>query len=64
MFSRPEAGRAKHGRSLAGDILTRGEAHAVLGARDDALRAHATQVDPDGNWFAVPLELASADGEG
>ncbi|GAA3450181.1 mycothiol conjugate amidase Mca [Dactylosporangium matsuzakiense] len=26
-------------------------------ARDDALRAHATQVDPDGFWFAVPLNL-------
>ena len=25
--------------------------------RDDALRAHATQVDPDGCWFAVPLEI-------
>ena len=25
--------------------------------RDDALRAHATQVDPDSSWFAVPLEL-------
>jgi mycothiol S-conjugate amidase len=25
--------------------------------RDDALRAHATQVDPDGFWFAVPLPL-------
>lgn len=25
--------------------------------RDDALRAHATQVDPDGFWFAVPLEI-------
>ncbi len=25
--------------------------------RDDALRAHATQVDPDGNWFVVPLDL-------
>jgi len=25
--------------------------------RDDALRAHATQVDPDGSWFAVPIEL-------
>ncbi len=23
--------------------------------RDDALRAHATQIDPDGFWFAVPL---------
>ncbi len=26
-------------------------------ARDDALRAHATQVDPDGRWFHVPLEI-------
>jgi mycothiol S-conjugate amidase len=25
--------------------------------RDDALRAHATQIDPDGNWFRVPLAL-------
>lgn len=25
--------------------------------RDAALRAHATQVDPDGFWFQVPLEI-------
>ena len=25
--------------------------------RDDALRAHATQVDPDGFWFAVPMPI-------
>ncbi|WP_300078704.1 mycothiol conjugate amidase Mca [Propioniciclava sp.] len=25
--------------------------------RDDALRAHATQIDPDGFWFAVPLAI-------
>ena len=25
--------------------------------RDHALLAHATQVDPDGPWFAVPLEV-------
>ena len=25
--------------------------------RDEALRAHATQVDPDGPWFHVPLEV-------
>ncbi|MDO5739834.1 MAG: mycothiol conjugate amidase Mca [Ornithinimicrobium sp.] len=29
--------------------------------RDDALRAHATQVDPDGHWFAVPLEIQRAE---
>lgn len=28
-----------------------------FGVRDDALRAHATQVDPEGGWFAVPREL-------
>lgn len=25
-----------------------------LDRRDDALRAHATQVDPDGRWFSIP----------
>jgi mycothiol S-conjugate amidase len=25
--------------------------------RDDALRAHATQIDPGGHWFAVPSEI-------
>jgi mycothiol S-conjugate amidase len=25
--------------------------------RREALRAHATQIDPDGQWFAVPLDL-------
>lgn len=25
--------------------------------RDEALRAHATQVDPEGPWFAVPRDL-------
>ena len=28
-----------------------------FGARDDALRAHASQVDPDGFFFAVPRDL-------
>ncbi len=25
--------------------------------RDKALLAHATQIDPDGGWFRVPLDL-------
>ena len=25
--------------------------------RDHALLAHATQVDPEGPWFSVPLEV-------
>ncbi len=28
--------------------------------RNQALLAHATQIDPDGRWFAVPLELQQA----
>ena len=28
--------------------------------RDQALRAHATQIDPDGPWFAVPMEIQKA----
>jgi mycothiol S-conjugate amidase len=28
--------------------------------RDKALLAHATQIDPDGHWFAVPLEVHRA----
>ena len=33
--------------------------HRVLGVlrqRDDALRAHATQIDPNGDFFAAPIE--------
>lgn len=25
--------------------------------RDDALRAHATQIDPNGAFFAIPMEM-------
>ena len=28
--------------------------------RDQALLAHATQIDPAGNWFGVPLEIQKA----
>lgn len=31
-----------------------------FGVRDDALRAHASQIDPDGPWFAVPLAIQQA----
>jgi mycothiol S-conjugate amidase len=31
-----------------------------FGVRDDALRAHATQIDAEGWWFQVPLELQAA----
>ncbi|PRY28010.1 mycothiol S-conjugate amidase [Pseudosporangium ferrugineum] len=38
-------------------ITTRVECGEYFEVRDNALRAHATQVDPDGFWFHVPLEL-------
>lgn len=38
-------------------ITTRVECAEYFPVRDDALRAHATQVDPDGFWFHVPMDL-------
>ncbi|GAB2598752.1 mycothiol S-conjugate amidase [Paractinoplanes abujensis] len=38
-------------------ITTRVECGEFFETRDEALRAHATQVDPDGFWFKIPLEL-------
>src|SRR5436309_16025642 len=38
-------------------LTTRVECGDWFEIRDDALRAHATQVDPDGPWFHVPLEV-------
>ncbi len=39
-------------------VTTRVECAEYFSVRDRALLAHATQIDPDGSWFAVPLELA------
>jgi mycothiol S-conjugate amidase len=38
-------------------ITTRVPCVDFFDVRDRALLAHATQVDPDGTWFAVPLEM-------
>lgn len=38
-------------------ITTQVECGEYFEVRDEALRAHATQVDPDGFWFAVPMEI-------
>jgi mycothiol S-conjugate amidase len=38
-------------------ITTRVPCADYFEVRDDALRAHATQVDPDGFWFRVPLAV-------
>jgi mycothiol S-conjugate amidase len=38
-------------------VTTRVECGEYFGVRDDALRAHATQIDPASRWFAVPHTL-------
>ncbi|GGD14481.1 mycothiol S-conjugate amidase [Nocardioides daphniae] len=38
-------------------ITTRVECSEWFGVRDQALLAHATQIDPDGFWFWIPREL-------
>ncbi|MBO0871053.1 MAG: mycothiol conjugate amidase Mca [Micromonosporaceae bacterium] len=38
-------------------ITTRVPCADYFPTRDDALRAHATQVDPDGFWFRCPMEI-------
>ena len=53
-----EKGEDRPGRPDRGSRLTtRVECGEYFKVRDDALRAHATQVDPDGFWFHIPLEI-------
>lgn len=40
-----------------GRVTTSVECSDFFALRDQALIAHATQVDPDGRWFSCPLEL-------
>jgi mycothiol S-conjugate amidase len=41
----------------AARITTRVPCADYFGVRDRALLAHATQVDPEGPWFSVPLDV-------
>jgi mycothiol S-conjugate amidase len=41
----------------SGRVTTRVRCEEYFEIRDDALRAHATQVDPDGRWFHVPIDV-------
>jgi mycothiol S-conjugate amidase len=41
-------------------ITSRIPCAGFFGVRDAALRAHATQIDPDGFWFSCPLEVQQA----
>lgn len=38
-------------------VTTQVECADYFHVRDDALRAHATQIDPNSRWFAVPLDI-------
>lgn len=38
-------------------VTTRIECADYFQTRDEALRAHATQIDPNSSWFAIPLDL-------
>ena len=38
-------------------VTTRVECGDYFQVRDEALKAHATQIDPTSRWFAVPLDL-------
>ena len=44
-------------RDMSRRVTTRVECGQYFPVRDDALRAHATQVDPDGFWFRAPLSV-------
>jgi len=48
------------GRSRDDRITTRVNVHDFLWARSGALLAHATQIDPEGGWFACPREVQVA----
>ncbi|AQT78954.1 mycothiol conjugate amidase Mca [Mycolicibacterium litorale] len=41
---------------FAGRVTTRVPCAEFFGQRDEALKAHATQIDPDGFFFATPIE--------
>jgi len=50
-------GRMDETDLMWGRVTTRVPAAEYFEVRDQALLAHATQIDPDGMWFGVPLEI-------
>ncbi|RVW10872.1 mycothiol conjugate amidase Mca [Prescottella agglutinans] len=57
----PMADWLKKWKTEQGDLMARVTTQIACGdyfpQRDDALRAHATQIDPNGSFFAVPLDI-------
>ncbi len=59
-WSRPTPSGSRSGsptREHAARITTRVPCAEYFPVRDRALLAHATQIDPDGAWFACPLDV-------
>jgi mycothiol S-conjugate amidase len=44
-------------RDISHRVTTRVPCAEFFAVRDAALIAHATQIDPEGRWFACPMEL-------
>jgi LmbE family N-acetylglucosaminyl deacetylase len=49
-----------HDWLVLGEITTQVPCGEFFGVRDEALKAHATQVDPEGFWFRCPLDVQQA----
>ena len=56
--ARPQAPGA--GRPAPGDHHPGARRPTTSAIRDDALRAHATQIDPNSSWFACPRDVERA----
>jgi mycothiol S-conjugate amidase len=52
--------RASRRGQRAAPVTTRVDVGDYYPQRDASLRAHATQIDPDGFFFAVPRDLERA----
>jgi mycothiol S-conjugate amidase len=50
----------EEGRDKGYRVTTRVSCAEWFPRRDEALRAHATQVDPDGFWFQIPMAIQQA----
>ena len=53
-------GQGARRRLARAEITTRVPCGDYFTVRDQALLAHATQIDPDGFWFRCPLEVQQA----
>jgi len=55
-----ERAKKRHGDEPELEITSRVPCGDCYEIRDQALKAHATQVDPNGFWFSCPIEVQRA----